>query len=266
MNNKNTTESRNQPNRDQPTTTIEAFSSLVQLIKKSSYCVAFTGAGVSTLSGIPDFRGKEGFYKTGGNQDMFDINLFLKNPSVYYTAAKDFIYGLDSKTPSIVHTTLALLEQKNLLHAVITQNVDLLHTKAGSKIVYEIHGSPSIHRCLKCNKTKTFEDIAPIAHTGNVPMCDYCNRALKPDITFFGEALPSTTINKAIEASQNADLMLVLGSSLTVYPAASLPEHALQHGAKLVIINEQPTHLDRLAHLHLSDLQTSFEYLLNAFS
>ncbi len=240
----------------------ENIVALATLIRESSYRIAFTGAGVSTLSGIRDFRGKNGLYTTMNADRMFDIDLFFLDPSIYYDLARDFIYGLDEKKPSIVHVALAALEKKGYLDAVITQNIDLLHTKAGSSAVIEIHGSPSIHHCPSCGKTQTFAEIAPVAHSGTIPLCPDCGKAMKPDITFFGEALPEQAIARAIEESRKADLMIVLGSSLIVQPAAGLPERTLRAGGKLVLVNDQPTHLDDRATLRFSDLQKTFEALM----
>ena len=240
----------------------EHIVALATLIRESSHCVAFTGAGVSTLSGIRDFRGKNGLYTTMNADRMFDIDLFFLDPSIYYNLARDFIYGLDEKKPSIVHMALAALEKKGYMDAVITQNIDLLHTKAGSTHVIEVHGSPSIHRCPSCGKTQTFAEVAPIAHAGTIPLCPSCGTTLKPDIIFFGEALPQDAIFHAIEESRKADLMIVLGSSLVVQPAAGLPERTLRAGGKVVIINDQATHIDDRATLHFSDLQTTFEALM----
>ncbi|NLL99994.1 MAG: NAD-dependent deacetylase [Treponema sp.] len=239
----------------------ENIKELVKKIKTAKYCVAFTGAGVSTLSGIQDFRGKDGLYKTLDADRMFDVNLFHSDPSVYYNLAKDFIYGLDEKKPSIVHEVLADLEAKGYIKAVITQNIDLLHTKAGSKTVFEIHGSPLVHRCLSCNKTESFETVAPRARFGKVPLCQSCGNTIKPDIVFFGENLPQDVFAKAVQNASMADLMIVLGSSLIVQPAASLPLYTLKNKGTLVIVNEQSTPLDTYASLRFNDLYNTFSAL-----
>ncbi len=236
---------------------------LVKLLRDSKSAVAFTGAGVSTLSGIADFRGKNGLYtrKDIDAGKLFDIGYFHRDPSYYYMKSKDFIYNLEEKTPSIVHTELARLEEKGILKAVITQNIDLLHQKAGSKRVVEVHGSPLVHRCLSCGKTRDFEEIAEMVQRDVVPSCDACGGKVKPDITFFGEALPAAAVEEAIELSERADVMLVLGSSLTVQPAASFPVYALRNGGKLVIVNNMDTPLDYQAELTYSDLLEVFTYL-----
>lgn len=237
------------------------INELYRLLTSAKHCIAFTGAGISTLSGIQDFRGKNGLYQKPNTELMFDINVFLSDPSVYYSMARDFIYDIDTKKPSVVHRVLAQLEQMNILHAIITQNIDLLHQKAGSKKVIEIHGSPAIHSCPSCKWQTGFYDILGTVKSGSMPHCPNCDTVLKPDIVFFGESLPKFAIDSAISESSASDLMLVLGSSLVVYPAASLPEYTLQSGGQIVIVNDMPTHLDNQAVLHFEDLEATFSGL-----
>jgi NAD-dependent deacetylase len=236
---------------------------LINLLKQSRFCVAFTGAGASTLSGISDFRGENGLYtRTDIDANkIFDINYFRRDPSYYYSKTKDFIYNLEEKEPSIVHTELARLEKKGIVKAVITQNIDLLHQKGGSERVVEVHGSPLVHRCLSCGKTWSFDEIAAIVQKDIIPSCDECGGTIKPDITFFGEALPFRAVEEAVQLSEQADLMLVLGSSLTVQPAASFPVYTLRSGGKLVIVNNMETPLDDQAELCFSDLNEVFTYI-----
>lgn len=239
----------------------EDIRKLMDLITTSHHCIAFTGAGISTLSGIQDFRGKNGLYRTMNADNMFDIGRFKSDPSEYYRLAKDFIYGLDDKKPSIVHRVLALLEKKGYLDAIITQNVDLLHQKAGSSKVIEIHGTPSIHRCMNCSYTVNFARVAEIVRRGEIPECPECGGAIKPDITFFGEMLPREALESADAHARKADLMLILGTSLIVYPAASLPQKTLRNGGTIVIVNDMPTPLDEYAELRFFDLYSTFEAL-----
>lgn len=231
------------------------MNELKELIERAKYCVAFTGAGVSTFSGIKDFRGKNGIYRQQNidADKIFSLDYFLEDPSYYYTHAKDFIYNLDEKSPGIVHKVLAKLEDQGLLKALITQNIDMLHQQAGSKNVIEIHGSPSEHHCMECGKTFPFPAICDIVKNDQVPYCE-CGGIIKPRIVFFGELLPEVVLNQAFEAARRADLMLVLGSSLVVQPAASLPVHTLNHGGKIVIINDMPTPLDAEAELKYGNL------------
>ena len=237
---------------------------LLDLLQASPNTVAFTGAGVSTPSGIRDFRGKDGIYRDTFRghsvEALFGLDLFERDPSLFYAWAKDFVYGLDAFRPNVIHATLARLEAGGLLRAVVTQNIDRLHTLAGSKTVYEIHGSPQWHHCLTCGRAYPYDDVAPTVREGRVPHCA-CGGVLKPDIVFYGENLPEDTLQKALDVCRRADLCLVLGSSLTVYPAAALPREAYECGGRLVIVNDSPTPLDRLAILRLPDLVPTFTEL-----
>ena len=235
---------------------------LFALIKEAKHLAALTGAGVSTLSGIRDFRGKNGLYNDMDAEKIFSMEYFERDPSFYYSHAGSFIYNIDEKEASVVHTVLAELEKRGFLKALITQNIDLLHQKGGSKNVIEIHGSPKTHYCLRCAGVRvSFEEAAAAVRKGGMPKCPKCGSALKPAITFFGESLPSDALREAVSESQKADLMLVLGTSLTVYPAASMPEHTLRCGGKIVIVNNMPTPLDGMAALKLEDLEQTFEAL-----
>ncbi|MDR1929831.1 MAG: NAD-dependent deacetylase [Treponema sp.] len=249
---------------------------LRELIENANYCTALTGAGVSTLSGIRDFRGKNGLYKEMDAEKIFDVDYFFTDPSFYYSHVKNFIYDLEEKRPSVVHTVLGKLEKRGKLKAVLTQNIDLLHTRGGSKRVIEIHGSPQAHYCPRCQKPcdaeeavlageigprgfMEFDEAAAAVREGVIPRCAKCGGALKPAITFFGESLPVRALAEAEEEARNSDLMLVLGTSLTVYPAAGLPRLTLQGGGKIVIVNDMETPMDRYAVLRYNDLETVFE-------
>ncbi|MDR0555361.1 MAG: NAD-dependent deacetylase [Treponema sp.] len=251
------------------------------MITGARYMTALTGAGVSTLSGIRDFRGKNGLYQDMDAEKIFDIGYFIKDPSFYYKAAGSFIYNLHEKEASVVHTTLGVMEEKGLLKALITQNIDLLHQKGGSRCVIEIHGSPSVHYCRHCSDITEveelaaekkddilpgadlmgFEEAAALVKAGQLPRCGKCGGALKPAITFFGENLPARALREAEAAARQTDLMLVLGTSLTVYPAASLPQLTLREGGRIIIVNDMPTPLDRHATLRFEDLGSVFEGL-----
>jgi NAD-dependent deacetylase len=251
---------------------------LFEMITGAENCAALTGAGVSTLSGIRDFRGKNGLYNDMDAQKIFDIDCFDRDPSFYYSHARDFIYNLKEKEASVVHLTLTKLEKASYLKGVITQNIDLLHQKGGSVRVIEIHGSPSVHYCRRCSNLSRVEDLAAsksgggldgadlmsfeqaseIVARGELPRCGKCGAALKPAITFFGESLPARALRNAELLARQADLLLVLGTSLTVYPAASIPEITLSSGGRIVIVNNMPTPLDRAATLVFDDLETVF--------
>jgi NAD-dependent deacetylase len=231
-------------------------------IKNAGHCVALTGAGVSTLSGIRDFRGKNGLYNEMDAEKMFDISYFEKDPTYYYKTAGSFIYNIDEKEPSVVHRVLAELEQKGFLKAVITQNIDFLHQRGGSKKVIEVHGSPNVHYCLRCAGVRVgFDEAAALVKQGVWPTCPHCGRILKPAITFFGESLPIDALRDAETEAQRADLMLVLGTSLTVFPAAGIPQTVIRHGGELVIVNNMTTSLDQYAIFHFDDLSEVFERL-----
>jgi len=236
---------------------------LSDLLSQAKHAVVLTGAGISTLSGIPDFRGVGGLYarKDIDAGKLFDIDYFRRDPSYYYKHSKDFLYNLDEKEPNLVHTALARLEQKGIIHAVITQNIDLLHQKAGSQKVLELHGSPEEHYCMKCGKTWNFEEIAAQVRQDRIPVCDKCGGIVKPRIVFFGEGLPEYALTEAEREARAADLMLVLGTSLTVYPAAAVPEITLRCGGRIAIINRDPTHLDHAACWTGKDLKKEFEAL-----
>jgi NAD-dependent deacetylase len=255
---------------------------LFDLITGARCCTAFTGAGISTLSGISDFRGRDGLFTGPGGEDppasgpvpeplpaeaFFNIEYFEKDPSLFYAFAASRIYTVDKKEPSVVHRVLAELENRGLLKAVITQNIDMLHQKAGSRKVIELHGSPRFHYCLFCPGIRVrYAEAAAALRDGSLPRCPQCGRVLKPALTFYGESLPLDARRQAEEAAQKAGLLLILGTSLTVNPAAELPRTTLRNGGSLIIVNETPTPLDRLARLRLSSLEAVFrglETLLN---
>ncbi|HAK44376.1 MAG TPA: NAD-dependent deacetylase [Spirochaeta sp.] len=237
------------------------MNEILNLINNASFLTAFTGAGVSTFSGIRDFRGENGLYNDEDADKIFDLDYFLTDPSFYYRRSKDFIYNIDEKTPGIVHNMLAKLENEGRLKAVITQNIDLLHQKAGSRNVVEVHGTPEFHHCLNCGKFYSFNKIIEIVRKDETPGCDDCGGIVKPDITFFGEQLPEDAVNKAFELASKSDLMLVLGSSLVVQPAASIPLTTVQNGGKIVIVNNMPTPLDYDAAMLFSDLREFCELI-----
>ncbi|MCQ2378339.1 MAG: NAD-dependent deacylase [Victivallaceae bacterium] len=237
------------------------MSELLDLIKESRKCVVFTGAGVSTLSGIPDFRGTGGVYTKPWHglsvEEILSIDCFRRHPEYFFEWSRQFVYCCRDFEPGVVHKVLAKLEETGLVDALFTQNIDILHQKAGSKKCFELHGSPARHHCLECGKSASFDEIAPVVMVGNVPKCS-CGGVFKPDIVFYGESLPAGIFELGEEEFSRADLVLSLGSSLTVYPAAMLPECGAAHGAKLVIVNAQPTHLDDRAYRIYRDLGEVF--------
>ncbi|MBE6382813.1 MAG: NAD-dependent deacetylase [Lentisphaerae bacterium] len=246
---------------------------LIEAVQNAKCVAAMTGAGVSTLCGIPDFRGPQGLYKNPDAERIFDIDWFDRDPSVYYRGCRELVYGLGEFRPGPVHVALKRLEDAGKLDGVITQNIDMLHQKAGSTRVYEVHGSPVMHHCRSCGAGKTFDEVmSMIAANGGaeklgspyVPRCA-CGGAFKPDITFFGEALPEEAFTNAQSLAIRADVMLVLGTSLTVFPAAGLPRLTLQRGGKVFIVNAQPTPLDDFAAARYPDLREFAEAVNSSF-
>ena len=237
---------------------------LVELIRSSSSVVAMTGAGVSTLCGIPDFRGPQGLYRQPDAERIFDIDWFRRDPAVYYRGCRELVYGLARYEPGPVHLALRRLEEAGRLRGIITQNIDMLHQRAGSGNVWEVHGSPLRHHCFECGAERTFDEILAMLGKDEVPRCQ-CGGAFKPDITFFGESLPEAAFAAARDAALKADLMLVLGTSLTVYPAAGLPQLTLRAGGRLAIVNAQPTALDDFAVFRGTDLAAFAKAVQAAF-
>lgn len=234
---------------------------LIEAIRGAKCVGCLTGAGVSTLCGIPDFRGPQGLYKQPNAERIFDIDWFDRDPSVYYNGCAELVYGLDKFQPGPVHLALKHLEDKGKLAGIATQNIDMLHQKAGSSNVYEVHGSPILHHCRRCGDEKTFEEIMAMLKGGGIPKCT-CGGAYKPDITFFGESLPEEAFRSAQELAIRSDVFLVLGTSLTVFPAAGLPRLTLQAGGKVFIVNGQRTDLDDYAAGVYRDLAEFAEAIL----
>ncbi|KXS40580.1 MAG: silent information regulator protein Sir2 [Methanolobus sp. T82-4] len=237
----------------------------IDLLRQSDHCVFLSGAGISTLSGIPDFRGNNGIYKKFDADKIFDIDYFYSDPGYFYSHSKDFIYNVHEKEPNIIHHVLARLAKTGMVKAVITQNIDLLHQKAGLQDVIELHGSPEKNTCLSCGKTFSYDHIADIVRDDRIPRCDECSGLIKPNITFFGEMLDHEAITRAMAESSSADLFVVIGSSLVVHPAASLPLYSVKNNGKLVIVNNKETPLDQYATLRYEDLGLFFEILDSYF-
>ena len=238
------------------------MKTLLDAIEKAGCVAAMTGAGVSTLCGIPDFRGPKGLYRNPDAERIFDIDWFDRDPSVYYRGCSELVYGLGAFKPGPVHDALRRLELAGRLDGIITQNIDMLHQKAGSTRVWEVHGSPIMHHCRRCGRGVSFDEVMTMIdqnggtaalNDGYVPRCA-CGGPFKPDITFFGEALPEAAFMRSQELAMRADVMLVLGTSLTVFPAAGLPRLTLQRGGKVFIVNAQPTPLDDFAAARYPDL------------
>ena len=224
---------------------VEEFLSI---IRSSRRAYVFTGAGISTPSGIPDFRGSKGLYKEVP-QDIFDIDKFYEDPERYYRVHKERIATMRNAEPNIAHIVVAKMEELNLIDCVITQNIDGLHKKAGSKNIIRLHGTLDRYVCTRCGEIYDYEFVENVIWKDeDVPRCIKCGGLLKPDVVFFGEPLPEIELLKAYKTAEESDLAIVIGSSLVVYPAAMIPRLTVENGGKLVIINLSETGLDKMAY------------------
>jgi NAD-dependent deacetylase len=208
------------------------YKEVAELLLTLKNCVVLTGAGISAESGIPTFRSKDGLWEKYDPMVYASIEVFRRDPSKYWQIRGDFIRNYDTYTPNAAHRALVELEQMGILRRVITQNIDGLHRKAGSRKVIEIHGSLREIICQQCGRTY----LAPNIPEGNPPHCE-CGGVLKPATVLFGEPLPPKALEAAYRESQTCRVMLVIGTSAVVYPAAHLPVIAKQKGAKIVEIN-----------------------------
>ncbi len=221
---------------------------LKEMILAAKHTVFFGGAGVSTESGIPDFRSVDGLYHqewTLPPEDIISRSFFMRDPEEFYRFYRTKMLFPEAK-PNAAHKALAHLEERGYLSAVITQNIDGLHQAAGSRNVIELHGSVHRNHCMRCGRFYSLEDILK---KENVPMCA-CGGMIKPDVVLYGEALPVEAIERTAEEIERADLLIVGGTSLSVYPAASF---VLHYRGKLIIINRSPTSQDRRADLLIPD-------------
>jgi NAD-dependent deacetylase len=229
----------------------DKINKVAQMIAAAEKVVVFTGAGISTESGIPDFRGPGGLW-TKYDPDDFTIDKFLGSAATRKKMWQRLREGglMEDALPNKAHFAIVELERMGKLSALVTQNVDNLHQKAGSNpvLIRELHGNMQMLVCLNCRERYPIGIVKErYADSDTVPTCDYCRGILKPDVIFFGEALPQQTLAQATQDAEGCDLMIVIGSSLVVYPAAYIPVYAKQSGANLVIINVGVTEQDHLA-------------------
>lgn len=224
----------------------KAVSELKDIIQKYDNIVFFGGAGVSTESGIPDFRSVDGLYNQQYDyppETILSHTFYRKNPGEFYRFYRNKMLFTDAK-PNAAHLKLAELEEKGKVRAVITQNIDGLHQAAGSKVVLELHGSVLRNYCESCGQ---FHDMEYMIRSEGVPKCQKCGGPVKPDVVLYEEGLDQKTISEAIYYIQNADVLIIGGTSLAVYPAAGLIDYF--KGEKLVVINKAPTPRDSYADL-----------------
>jgi NAD-dependent deacetylase len=217
---------------------------LAQLLRTRRPCVVLSGAGVSTESGIPDFRSPTGIWAQYDPMEYATISAFRRDPvKVWEFYARRFELLRDVE-PNEGHRALAELEQRGYVRAVVTQNVDGLHARAGSRGVIEVHGSIRSASCLACGARVPFADVVAALDDAPVPACPSCGEIVKPDVVMFGELLPPEAIERAFELAHEAGVLLVVGSSLEVHPVAALPEETLAAGGELAIVNRGQTPYD----------------------
>ena len=217
---------------------------LVSLVRSRQPCVVLTGAGVSTESGIPDFRSPTGIWAQYDPLEYATIDAFLADPEKVWDFYAKRLGMLRGAQPNDGHRALAELEQRGWVQAVVTQNIDLLHPRAGSRALVEVHGSIRTSSCLDCGAVVPLDDVLRLLETAAAPACPRCGRILKPDVVMFGELLPPGAMERASALAAAARLLLVVGSSLEVYPVAGLPLETLAAGGSLAIVNRGPTPFD----------------------
>ena len=225
---------------------------LEKIIEQSNAIVLFTGAGISCGSGIPDFRSADGLYNADSGtkyapEEIISHDFLIERPEIFYAFYKSKMIYPDAK-PNSAHVFFAELEKAGKLKAVVTQNIDGLHTAAGSKKVYELHGSVYRNYCTKCNKRFGLDYVV---RQKGVPMCDACGAMVRPDVVLYGESLDEDVWSGAAKAVASADCLIVVGTSLTVYPAANMLSYF--KGRKIVLINKQATPYDGMADLVLHE-------------
>ena len=228
---------------------MDKINQLQEIINKSNNIVFFSGAGISTLSGIKDFRSDNGLYNMKykyNPEKILSKSFFINNTKEFFEFYKKY-FDIKNIQPNIVHKFLVKLEQQNKLKAIVTQNIDNLHTLAGSKNVFELHGSETRNYCMKCHK---FYDYDYVFNSKDIPRCK-CTGIIKPDVVLYEEELDYDTLNQAIKAISNAKTLIVAGTSLSVYPASGLIRYF--KGKDLIIINKDITPYDNIATLVIND-------------
>jgi NAD-dependent deacetylase len=221
----------------------------IDLLRHSRHAIALTGAGVSTHSGIPDFRSPgSGIWEQVDPLEVASIFAFRRRPEAFFNWFRPLARLLQEAQPNPAHQALAQLEAAGILKAIITQNIDGLHQKAGSRCVCEVHGHVRQATCIRCYRVfPTEQFVETFLANGSVPRCPECDNVLKPNVILFGEQLPATAMQAAQRHVYQCDVMLVAGSSLEVAPVSELPHLAQRRGARVILVNLQPTHMDAQA-------------------
>jgi NAD-dependent deacetylase len=241
---------------------------LAELLRGSFSTVALTGAGISVPSGIPDFRSPgTGLWEKVDPMEVAHIEVFRREPERFWSFYRPRFGMLADKQPNPAHDALAALERRGLLDAVITQNIDRLHTRAGSRRVVEVHGTIATSSCIECRASYRLDQVEQLFAADGVARCESCQGPVKPDVVLFGEMLPAGAMEEAHELCSKADLLLCVGSSLEVYPVASLPAVTRSNGGRLGIVTKGPTPYDAEADVKLEgDVVQELEALLVALS
>lgn len=226
-----------------------------ELLFNSKHAIALTGAGISTESGIPDFRGDEGIWKKYPIEKFGTLESLLKDPSKFWRMAEEIAPTIFTAKPNKGHFAIASLEKMNILKGIITQNIDELHQKAGAILVYEVHGNVNRFNCLGCRASYNKEQVLRKLkkEKDSPPLCDFCAAPLKPSVVLYGENLPNFEKYMSIDLAKKSDLVLIAGSSLTVAPICDLPLYTLERYGKLLIVNDEPTYLDERAELVINN-------------
>ncbi len=258
-----------------PDATAESTSSsrqeltrLAELIRGAGSVVALTGAGISVPSGIPDFRTpRTGLWENVNPMEVAHIDAFHEDPVRFWSFYGERFASLEGKQPNGAHRALARLEEMGILDGVITQNIDMLHRRAGTRELVEMHGTIATCSCLSCHGSVELADVRvrQAAASDGVPRCETCGLPLKPDVVLFGEFLDPVALTRAKALCEGADVLLCIGTSLEVHPVAGLPLVTLEHGGSLAILTQGPTPLDDLAEVRLGgDVVAELDGLLAA--
>lgn len=238
-----------------PAQAISAIEFAADLLRQAERAVVLTGAGISTPSGIPDFRSEgAGLWSRDEPMEVASLNTFRTAPERFYSWFRPLARQIFNAQPNPAHAALAKLEQAGRIRMIATQNIDILHQKAGSQRVAEMHGSLATLSCTQCfHQVESKDYLQAFIEHAVIPHCPKCGSILKPDVILFGEQLPQKAWMEAQREARQCDLMLVVGSSLEVLPVAGLPMQALDRGAHLIIINNSPTYLNVRADVVLAD-------------
>jgi NAD-dependent deacetylase len=224
---------------------------LAELVRERGPALVLTGAGISTESGIPDFRSPTGIWARYDPQEYATLDAFRADPAKVWSFYALRFRALVDAEPNDGHLALAQLERAGHISAVVTQNIDLLHERAGSRDVVEVHGSIRTSSCLRCGARRTLAEVLPLVEAGGPPTCGECGDVLKPDVVFFGELLPEPAIDRAYELARSTRVLLVVGSQLEVWPVSLLPEETLRAGGQVAIVNRGPTSFDHRARVKI---------------